>query len=444
MIDPDFRRGRARSSTEMRFAMSLVKCKQCGTRVDPEVLRVEGSGEAWAWTGGCARCQSPLWFTFRSYGDPVAAPVPTGELGDARPSEILQPGHFLAEIDRLVPLVRSDPSQLDTAAWKQTRDHNRRVMTCLIELAKFLPAGAQALDPSALSAEEIADRAARPERYRRAWIEDTLRARRELHALIGAELPRITAEEARRAPPPVVGTLDRASLRAHDAWVRRGQTGAGRLVLVGVRAPRERIGAALLTGASLDGVDFTEVDLSYADLEDTELTGATFTGANLTSIQLRGSRLRGGTFAKAAMALAKLERTVIEASVFTGADLERSQWHDARVSDARFEAVRFGNAALDRAVFARCDFRRADFAPTDRLPAPTTAATRFEDCDLRDTRWQGRELAGAVFVRCKLAGVAGRPASLDGVVIEAPDLSIAGDGSDLGTIEDVFDLWAGG
>lgn len=443
MIDPEFRTGRARSSTEMRFAMSLVKCRQCGTRVDPWVLEVRGHGEAWAWNGDCGRCKSPLSFTFRSYGNPVAAPVPRGELGDARASEIIGPGDFIAEIDRLVPLVRSDVRSLSVAEWKQTRDANDRLVTCLVELAKFLPAGAAAIDASQLSASDRADCAARPERYQRAWIEDMRQRHDAINQQIGAELPRIAAEEARHAPPPVVGAFDRASLRAHDAWVRRGKTGAGRLVLSGVRATGEKVGAALLTGAKLDGVDFTDTDLSYANLEDSELTGVTFTGANLTSIRLRGVQLRGGTFGKAAMALAKFERATVEATVFTGADLDRSQWQDAQVSDARFETVRFGNAALDRAVFARCDFRRADFGPTTRLPAPTTAGARFEGCDLRDTRWQGRELAGAVFVRCKMAGVTGRPASLDGVVIEEPDLSAAGDGSDLGTIEDVFDLWAG-
>jgi uncharacterized protein YjbI with pentapeptide repeats len=418
---------RARSSHEMRFAITLATCPQCGTRVDPDWLELEGHGEAWAYTGACRRCRTPLAFTFRSIGDPIRAEVRQGELGGAAPSEIIAPGQLVAEIDRLVPLVRADPQRLPLDEWRASRDANARLRTCLAELAKFVPAGAAAIPDAALGDADRADRANRPERYTRAWIDDARSRADAVLAEIVADLPRIDALERaakKRAKPE--SELTRDALRAHEAWVKRGKTGAGRLVASGTRAAGEKIGAAELSGAKLDDVDFTEVDLSYASLDGAQLVGA---------------KLRGGSFDGAALALAKLERADIEGATFAGADLDRSQWQGARVVSARFDGARFGNAVFDGATFQRSSFVRADFSPTTPAPPATTQGARFEDCDLRNTRWDDRDLSGARFVRCKLDGVSGHPSAVDGVVIEEPDLSPGGDGSVIGIAADVLAAW---
>jgi uncharacterized protein YjbI with pentapeptide repeats len=107
---------------------------------------------------------------------------------------------------------------------------------------------------------------------------------------------------------------------------------------------------------------------------------------------------------------------------FTKSDLERSDWKGARVTRATFAGVRFGNATIDGATFTNCDFREARFAVLQRLPVATTAS-RFEDCDLRDTDWTGRSLDGATFVRCKLTGAHGKPSSKQRLTIEACDIT---------------------
>ena len=65
----------------------------------------------------------------------------------------------------------------------------------------------------------------------------------------------------------------------------------------------------------------------------------------------------------------------------------------------------------------------------------------FEDCDLRFTRWDGRDVSGATFVRCKLHGISGVPVGMENVHVEDPNLSVDGNGSDIGDVEDVIALW---
>jgi len=302
--------------------------------------------------------------------------------------------------------------------------------------------GADAIPDERLSADELATRARRPEIFRRAWL-DELRARHlAIRERVIADIPRVDAlETAARPYKRAFGTFSRHALRAHEAWIRGGRTGRGRLVLVGVDAPGEDVGAAELTGASLSWVSFVGIDLSYASMDDARLREVDFTGANLTSTSFRGTTIRGGSFVDAHLALAKFERAVVTGARFGGSDLDRSQWQGAEVRETVFDSARMGNAQLDGAVFIACSFRDANFKPTTPSPPPTTRGTRFVDCDLRGTHWQDRDLTGAVFVGCKLARVSGRPKSLDGMVIEAPDLSTDGDGSDIGGPADLLMAW---
>ncbi|HUJ62875.1 MAG TPA: hypothetical protein VLX92_30440, partial [Kofleriaceae bacterium] len=91
------------------------------------------------------------------------------------------------------------------------------------------------------------------------------------------------------------------------------------------------------------------------------------------------------------------------------------------------------------AEFTDCDFRGADFSNVKDLLGSSFEAV-FVRCDLRDTRWQGRELHCVRFVDCKMAGVTGTP-ELASTAIERPDLSPAGDGSSIGSARDVLQLW---
>jgi hypothetical protein len=178
---------RARSILEMQFAASLEPCPQCGTRIGAQDLSLAGQADAWALTGNCPTCGLPRAFKFRSYGDPLDGAAPRDELGGPAPSEIIAPAGWIAEIERLRPLVHADPTQLDVDAWTASRDANRRTLVCVNELRKFVPAGA----------ERIPDVGAGDVRYTAAWMAAVREACLQTRARYIADLPRI---EARMGP----------------------------------------------------------------------------------------------------------------------------------------------------------------------------------------------------------------------------------------------------
>jgi uncharacterized protein YjbI with pentapeptide repeats len=373
----------------MRFKVSLSQCDRCRHRVSPGALRLVGSDQAWAFTGSCANCQAPLAFTFRTKGDPHG-PLPSGELGGPEPSEILTLTELAAEVERLAPLVPADPTSLEPAVWREGRDANWRLGVCLKEIAKM---------PQALQ----------PEGPLLAWLQTRREAYDSALAAFVADVPRIDALErpasaATRRPIEI----SREMGRAHEAWVKRGGVGEGRLELTdAVVAAGTRIGAAELRGARLSHAVLAGVDLGYAHLDGAELRGSSLANANLTGASLRRAQVEHTSFDAAAMALAKLDDASVSDARFVGADLDRSQWCDAHVRDTVFDGARFGNAALDRATFERCSFRGTDLSPTTRAPVPTTQGARFIDCDLRESRWSGRDVSLAEFVRCHSDGAEG-------------------------------------
>lgn len=91
---------RARSIHEMHFAASLEPCPKCGARIDPQQLSLAGDGDGWTLSGDCLRCRTTRGFSFLTYGDPLTAPSPRDEVGGPKPSEIVKPSRWLAEIDQ--------------------------------------------------------------------------------------------------------------------------------------------------------------------------------------------------------------------------------------------------------------------------------------------------------------------------------------------------------
>jgi uncharacterized protein YjbI with pentapeptide repeats len=433
---------RARTLAEMDFAASLEPCPRCGSRSKVE-LDLIGSGDRWTLSGTCPRCATPRAFTFRTFGDPLKGAYQRRHLGDERPSQIIRPGKFIAEVDRLIPHVRTTPEELPPIDWRASTAANERLITCLLELAKFVPPGAEAIPDEVLDAAERADRAARPERYTRAWIDAELARSLALSDRYTADAPRIwKLEERGETGLPAQGEIDRDSLRAHERWLAAGRSGNGRLVVAGLDASGMRLAGVEMTAARLERVDLSKSELEAAHLVEAELRDVQLDGARMSSVQLQRATIVGGSFVGADLALAVLEGARIEEARFDRADVDRSVWKGARAEATSFDAVVFGNAILDGVRFSGCTFRGADFAPLDELFPATTRGAVFEDCDLRNTRWDDRDLTGVRFVRCKLDGIQGRPKSVADIEVVEPDLSPDGDGSDIGTLDDVLDLWA--
>jgi O-acetyl-ADP-ribose deacetylase (regulator of RNase III) len=172
--------------------------------------------------------------------------------------------------------------------------------------------------------------------------------------------------------------ISTAVLDAHRIWVQRGRAGEGRLVL-----------------------------------EDQEAAGQVLTGHTLAGASIERCRL-------------------------DGAQLDGTTWQEATIRGSSFLDAVFGDAVLDDAVFTDCDLRGADFSVIPEGPRGTTARTRFERCDLRGTVWIDRSLAGAVFIDCRFESAAGTPRDFEPLEIIRPDLSVAGDGSLIGSASDVL------
>ena len=441
MIDVD---GEPRSLTEMRFAVSLLPCAGCRShdvgeiefRTGPGVLIVSAS---------CPRCRAARELRYRPKTDPRARGTPPQyHLGGPEPSQIIRPHQLVAELDRLTPTIGWDPQRLAPAAWHAQWNTLDRALTCLTELAKFIPAGGDRIPDAALDATSMADRTARPEKYQRAWITTE---HERLAALVEAyklDAKRIYALEAADKPTkPVRGELSSRSLEAHLQWVRRGRTGAGRLDIANVDVKGVKVGAKDLSGARLDGVVLDRCDVSFSTFERADLTDVSLVQANLGSCTLSGARIVRCDFIGANLGLGKLEDAVIGGGRFDRTYLDRCSFRRAKVDGTSFRDADFGNAPLDGAVFVDCDLRGASFSLRTKGLLGTTEKTRFERCDLRDTKWEARDLDNATFIDCKLHGISGRPGRTNGISIARPDLSPNGDGRTIGRDADVLALWRG-
>jgi uncharacterized protein YjbI with pentapeptide repeats len=441
MIDVE---GEPRSLTEMRFAVGLYPCTGCGSR-DVGTLELRGGGAVRIYSGPCPRCRTLREVRFRVRREPGTLPSPARfELGGPEASAIIEPVQLVEELDRLGPRVATEPTTLAPAAWRANLELVNRAITCIVELLKFIPAGADGLPDAALDATGRADRKARPEKYQRAQLEGERARYLALVAKHDADAPRIFALEAAVAPRPVArGELSSRTLEAHLQWVKRGRTGDGRLDIAHVDVTGVKVGAKDLSGARLDGVILDRADASFSTFERAELVDVRAVQTNLGSCSFVSARLVRCDLLGANLSLGKLDDAVIGGGRFDRTYLDRGLWRRAKADGASFRDADFGNAALDDAVFVDCDLRGASFSLRTKGILGTTARARFERCDLRDTQWVGRDLDGTVFVDCKFHGTSGQPGRISGVRIERPDLSPAGDGRTIGRDEDVLALWRG-
>lgn len=417
--------GEPRSVAEMEFVAAMHPCEACGER-RPIALRVGGIAGRWILRGTCPRCASAREFVFHSARDLIAEPHATLELGGPEPSRILPPEALLAEIDRLAPTIAADSRALPPDAWHANLAVVDRVRIALRELDKFVADGRTIADGTA-------DQRARPERYTRAWIRGELVRWDAVAAAIAADAPRIfAADRMLTRPTPPRGHVDAPAIAAHAAWLARGKSGDGRLDVVISDAEGLAGEGVDLAACRLEAVRLGRADLRSARLEDAELVDVDLRAAQLDAATLSGGQLRGCWLDGAELDSATLDRVRVEACVLDGASLVRTRWRSAAVTASSFRGARLTHAQLDRARFTSCDFRDASFGAF-------AASAVFEGCDFRGADLAGSDLSGAHLVRCKLAGVYGAPASIDGWSVVFADFSEAGDGGDLGDGEDLLD-----
>jgi uncharacterized protein YjbI with pentapeptide repeats len=223
---------------------------------------------------------------------------------------------------------------------------------------------------------------------------------RQLIVALGAD-PRI----ARRAHQ-----LDRAANRAQRWLVTEPPQSLQAISsLVDRIAARRRRGTRAITAEHA-----TLIDL---DLDGLELSRILLHGAALTDVTAQRARLDGADASSTRWLRCELAGCSLMMAVFTGGALERcnlvranldgTSWHRAALSHCALPYARLTDARLDRAAFSDCDLRGACFDIVRSPDVASLAGARFERCDLRETSWAGRDLAGAVFTDCDLAGAHG-------------------------------------
>jgi uncharacterized protein YjbI with pentapeptide repeats len=399
---------RVRSMTEIRFAAEAEPCPGCGLHGLGEI-KVVGAGDAWSMAFDCPRCGKRRGWQFTTRGSPIGVAHDRFELGPGA-SELLSAAQLLAELDRVAPVIVDQPGGLAAAAWRAAAAASDRARIALNELRKQVAAGPGGTDP----------------RLTATWLDGELARQREIAARYDADAPRIWALEKTddaRSPAPPKGELTPATLRAHEQWVKAGKRGAGRLELERVTAAGARLGAVMLAGARLVDVDLTGAYLHSVELTGAELRGVDLAGAGLSLASFRTATLDGGSFAGADLQNARFDGATIDRTDFAGANLDTSSWVGTRVRRASLNGVALGHANLDGSAFVGCNLSGARLAPTGPRRPASACATRFEDCDLRDTDWTGAELDGTTFLRCLLAGAHGAPQTEAGVVVTDCDVS---------------------
>jgi uncharacterized protein YjbI with pentapeptide repeats len=178
------------------------------------------------------------------------------------------------------------------------------------------------------------------------------------------------------------------------------------------------------------GLSGAHADLFDVDASDRELSLATL--SNLFLLRVR--------FARASLIGAWMNDVVLDECVLNAAMACSTRWNSAQLTACQLIGCDLSDAILSFSVFTDCDFRGADLGALRRPDEDGLVGTIFVRCDLRNTQWVGRRLHNVVLSECKLHGVRGRP-KVEGLTIVKPDLSREGDGSFIGTADDVRALW---
>ncbi len=434
--------GVARDSLEVSFCLEHRGCPRCGCRdigyQTSDYWRDEHARQIACYVLLCPGCGIERRVQFVR-GPNYLSQKPPGHLGGPDPSMILEPHEFLTELQ--YDLTEVDKAFAVVPALPSWGSHLQRAEECLNELRKFLPEGAGEIpDTYFRTAAARAARSAHAEWFRRDYLNAQQVRFQELWDAGQREVARRDAAGEASAPlPPLVAPLSPASVTLHAAWLA-DKDGGQRLQVTGVDATGKRLSAIDLTGATFDDVTLDRADLSFTRLHGAKLTDVRARGAGFASAMLAGTTLVRCDFTAVGMPIAKLGDATIEDCAFTGANLERTTWYRSNVSRTSFADAVMQDVGLDKAVFTDCDFRGADLGIVKEGLLGTTMDAQFVNCDLRDTNWHGRELFRVGFIGCKLAGAHGTPRP-DQTVIERPDLSAAGDGSQIGTDRDVLALW---
>lgn len=163
----------ARTPDEAQLAMSLSPCSCGSADFVSNVALFEIDGELVdRYSGACRSCGTHREFLFRVPPEPLV-PLP-GEFrfGDGTPSQLLDPGVWLAVADHYARLSPGDTSRLDAVGRRAAWQTMTRAAAAMDEVIAFIPRGAARVPENAFSSpmgRQVRDR--EPGRFGRARLE---------------------------------------------------------------------------------------------------------------------------------------------------------------------------------------------------------------------------------------------------------------------------------
>jgi hypothetical protein len=162
----------ARSVAEAHLYLDIRGCSRADRK-----SRLVARGDDLVTVYECTCGGEPHQFEF-SIPQPEAR---TGRYGDEAPSTLLGPGELLAWSDRVAQTVPAQPDGLSAEQRDEARRRLEIAAECVLEVLKFVPAGAERVPEEAFRSE--ADRAMlslEPGRFSRARLEAIAGAYRQL------------------------------------------------------------------------------------------------------------------------------------------------------------------------------------------------------------------------------------------------------------------------
>lgn len=446
--------GYARSINEVFFFLELERCPRCGEREIGEPNTGGGlygddkkrGGEAFLTCPRCGHQRAVFYYKLPEYDDPFRP----GHVGGPTPSQIILPHQFakelawcLRDIERELPkyqLMSKEQRRPNSALWYIG-------LKSVNELNKFIPEAAAEVPAEAFTTGEgRAYHAAHREEFTRTYLD----ASGTMLAAIRAEILRVSdAQEAariaagiERAPQPLpLPPFSLAALKFHEKWVAEGDVeGAQRMTGKGIDLRGRNLDGRDLSGSEFENINFDRANLARSKWRGAHLVGGSAFQTSFVDARITGATLERCMFSSATMTDVHLfDSAFLECSIIE-TDLSRSLWFRTAIGRGKVLRSSLVDASFDYATIADCDFSGSDFSVTRAGPIGTAVEARFVRCDLRNTNWAGRDLFRVTFIDCKLAGAHGTP-ELAETLIERPDLSPKGDGSQIGTRADVLRLW---
>lgn len=175
----------ARTNEEAHLYMDLHPCA-CGEAAFERKSAVHSTDEGLVsvYRGDCPRCGAAREVRFR-IPEKVLVPSRPVRFGGDEPSQLLDPGEWMALADRWASVAPPGPSIVDVEPRRQAARSVERAAAAMDEVLKFIPAGEDAVPAAAFVSERGRQvYGAEPGRFRRARLE----AVRDTYRRIAGEL----------------------------------------------------------------------------------------------------------------------------------------------------------------------------------------------------------------------------------------------------------------